>query len=597
MSDDPVSPTSEDFALEPSLVDQVLRLPEIQGRIFSFNEQGDAARCARVCQGWRDVALDHTWHTVYGVKPLFELLAPMKLCLKNNKVTELDFMRKIRSSDWIRFSLFARRVRCLTLTFRRDKPNGILASAYTEVLRSRPMINILPNLLELYISVWSETSLLQYAVLFLHASLKHLSFKISPHVSNVSDIELFLDEVSSRASNVNDISATFTSSFPLIETSFSSFIAGRKALSVLYMASCTLTTAVLEAASCLPHLKQLSIDLQKTGNNNAFDAVQSILCADGNSRKQFPSMRFLDLQSRLDSITDFISSRPNFSCLWSLRIDMVCHGDADDLQRCLEVISTSCKNLVRLVFTQFNHVGVHPAVLDQEKASISAEILMPITSLPFLVVFELSHTQYITISDDELVDLLSRCLRLTTLRLNPEPIQLADHNSPVPSLAVIHRIVECRPKLETLAIYLDASNVELPIFVAEPLKSLGSLSLGRSPIKDADRVALYLSQVLPQSCELVTGVHSASAWSEVKKKLPLLMSFHLEERSRFCVIEEENRTLRNKLLSVSKLLDQMSLSEAPTQETRTEESERGANTEDYTMAADEEVHANQEVDP
>jgi hypothetical protein len=52
-------------------------LSEIQNRIFSFNDVPDAYRCARVCTGWKECALDHVWFELENVKHVFVLLASL----------------------------------------------------------------------------------------------------------------------------------------------------------------------------------------------------------------------------------------------------------------------------------------------------------------------------------------------------------------------------------------------------------------------------------------------------------------------------------------------------------------------------------------
>ena len=61
---------------------RVLRIAEIQDRIFSFNEVDDAARCALVCKAWTDVSLDHVWNTASDIVQLLNILAPLKATKK-----------------------------------------------------------------------------------------------------------------------------------------------------------------------------------------------------------------------------------------------------------------------------------------------------------------------------------------------------------------------------------------------------------------------------------------------------------------------------------------------------------------------------------
>lgn len=56
---------------------RALNIPEVLDRIFAFNTQSDNAACARVCKDWHDIASNHVWRDITGVKALFQLLAPL----------------------------------------------------------------------------------------------------------------------------------------------------------------------------------------------------------------------------------------------------------------------------------------------------------------------------------------------------------------------------------------------------------------------------------------------------------------------------------------------------------------------------------------
>lgn len=68
---------------------KALHITEIQDRILSFAEDDDCARFARVCKATKDVALDHVWHTVLGISPIFRILF-------NVENTQALFVRKLR---------------------------------------------------------------------------------------------------------------------------------------------------------------------------------------------------------------------------------------------------------------------------------------------------------------------------------------------------------------------------------------------------------------------------------------------------------------------------------------------------------------------
>lgn len=56
---------------------RVFAVAELQEQIFFYNEKRDTARCARVCQGWLECALDQTWRDLQCIRPLLQILAPL----------------------------------------------------------------------------------------------------------------------------------------------------------------------------------------------------------------------------------------------------------------------------------------------------------------------------------------------------------------------------------------------------------------------------------------------------------------------------------------------------------------------------------------
>ncbi len=56
---------------------RAILIAEILSSIIAFAELPDAARCARVCRFWLDISLDHVWAELQGLRPLFEILAPL----------------------------------------------------------------------------------------------------------------------------------------------------------------------------------------------------------------------------------------------------------------------------------------------------------------------------------------------------------------------------------------------------------------------------------------------------------------------------------------------------------------------------------------
>ena len=52
-------------------------IPEILDVVLSFSDQGDCARCIRVCKDWADTAISHTWMDVHDPMVFFQMVAPL----------------------------------------------------------------------------------------------------------------------------------------------------------------------------------------------------------------------------------------------------------------------------------------------------------------------------------------------------------------------------------------------------------------------------------------------------------------------------------------------------------------------------------------
>lgn len=81
-------------------VTRLFAVPELQDRIFSYNGRKDAAKCAQVCQGWLEIALDRTWRDLPAVQPLLRLLAPLEYRENANE----DLMFQVCCSQPLRYN-------------------------------------------------------------------------------------------------------------------------------------------------------------------------------------------------------------------------------------------------------------------------------------------------------------------------------------------------------------------------------------------------------------------------------------------------------------------------------------------------------------
>lgn len=344
-----------------------------------------------------------------------------------------------------------------------DNYEAFPRKSFIGLLVSRPETRILPNLKTLILSVGSRVERLRYLVPFLHDQLKRLviTFQIGSSESTKSDAEVFLEEIACRATKLRHVELYIKiREVGKLDDTFSKFFANQTSLKYVFMVPGILTTPVFESLSYPPGLLQISI-LQEGYGNLDLNASRSITCKQSD-RELFPSLLYLGLQTRAVSVMSLISSHSNFTRLLELSIDLIFQNDAEDIQKCMEAISTTCSYLEKLAFTRFQDDGNRPEVLDEETNPITKDTIASLASFRSLWHFTLTHTQPIVITDDDLVDLLSRSARLTELCLNPCALQKPISIFPLPTLGVLHRIVQHQPDLKHLSLYLSATKESDP---------------------------------------------------------------------------------------------------------------------------------------
>lgn len=472
------------------------------------------------------------------------------------------FKRKIMPSDWTRFRHIAKCVKDFKITSESLGKRGLLnRNAITDLLLSRPEETvILPNLkgLHIHISAGSTRAALEFAAIFLHKGLKDLALKTRLGGSLIArEYEFFWELIAFRAPNLKSFDVqTEEGDKSNILSKLISTLNRQASLEIVYLTQGTLTTPILSALSHMPKLKQLS--LSHDSGTDKYEAVKDLLCDNMEAEKCFPSLKYLDVQTRIVSVTRLIQMHPTFSRLESLDIDMVSHNNEKDIRRCLEAISSTCKKLEYLAFTRIHGTGDRSEVLEQETDPITKETLATLPSFRFLKRFTIEYARPITMTDDDLVGLLGGSPSLTKLILNPCPVKEATPKVSLPSLGVLHRILQCCPKLEKLSIYLDTSadrtDPDLLFNLSDSLPSfskLVALNLGKSVIDEVKLTTLYLGQIIPQGCKFTfeTGSnrYRLNRWEEVSNRLPSLIRACSEKRHRYRALEEEVETLKTKL--------------------------------------------------
>ncbi|KAG5651581.1 hypothetical protein H0H81_008166 [Sphagnurus paluster] len=217
-----------------------------------------------------------------------------------------------------------------------------------------------------------------------------------------------------------------------------------------------------------------------------------------------------------------------FPQLEGLHIDLH-EFDSVSLAPLLLDITRVCKSLQRLTIWGSYLLRNPSAPLHH----VHLSTLTPILALANLTHLELRHPMSSPgINEAELEDLAAQIPRIRSLRLvTGDFYKLAQRFLTLRALVIL--AVRCL-YLSELELVLDAA-ADLHTLPLEPpaFHALRSLSLNRSNVKDAQRVAFFLAQMLPCGCMLEAN---SLLWMDVTKWIPQLVRMRLVTAERVRVL-------------------------------------------------------------
>ncbi|KAL5482816.1 hypothetical protein ACEPAI_9411 [Sanghuangporus weigelae] len=497
----------------PSATQRALfHTPEIQVHIFGTLEDEAAVRCALVCKAWTEKALDRAWSKTFGLRRIFNVLAPLtprEMSIDNG----FDFMKPVGARNRTRFVYYSKRIRTLGL-FGFDEDELPSESAFIELLKSRLGSNLLPNL-ETLIVLQCNAKLAKTLLPFLHDSLVclHLSWKDE----SMREFDSLLEEVELRSPRLRKLDINAPVDQTAVVERVTQFISRQVLLEEFTITS--KLCPIVASLSGLPRLKKVSkLYLGPTD-------AESEPCGHSHSIGCFPSLLDLGLLADIPKASSFILVHPSFANLRKLTVTATSVDTAGVISEFFTSISESCRILEELAL----ECHVNGTVPDN---IITCRILDPITSLRRLRKLSFSVGRpYFDISDDDLEDLLARCSRLESFSLRPLKPSRPSCHMHVPTLRILHRIAECQPDLGNLDIYFDACDVITGRGFIDatitPFRKLNRLHVHNSPPPEGvDKTALYLSHVLSPQCEIsqawpTHSQRSRKAWDSIIARIPL----------------------------------------------------------------------------
>ncbi|KLO14232.1 hypothetical protein SCHPADRAFT_927960 [Schizopora paradoxa] len=515
--------------------------PEILDTIFSFSEEKDAARSARVCKSWMEIAFDHAWFDMDedGFIWLCEVLAPLRdlreVEISGKIKTEVEFSRPITHSDWDRFFYYARRVKSLYVYSSFDEVDEdtcriLSKSSLAEILLTKPDYQpLLPRLRELQVVGVLENEVfpwLQLSIHLLQVSLKTIMVVFplgSPHAS-----ARFVEEISRRARNVEklDFLVRGTTLDAVELDALPRLFPTMQKLTRVSFSSRLFSPALLSSLQGCANLETIDVSsdsLYLNGVTLPFGRLPESLMPDA-----FPSLTSLKLICSLEEWNRMMSCgeciAPN---LCHLQIDVVSLNDASTFRTSLGLIGKSFPSLQSLGFIRRSDASVVRGLGgDSSNAFLNAKDLSPLAYMKKLNSFKLCYIEPVTMRNEDLAALLGNLSCLEVFELHPSPVHL--HPTEL-NLNLIPMLRQTCPRLHRAILYLDATDIQSAS--SPSLDYSGNLScigFKTSPVRKADvhKIMVFLSQVLPENCKMeheryletrFVGVIDASQWKRMEE--------------------------------------------------------------------------------
>ncbi|KAG6847465.1 hypothetical protein H0H93_007967 [Arthromyces matolae] len=382
----------------------------------------------------------------------------------------------------------------------------------------RPVPNMFPNLHTLTCKWSRESSSFSSYSIFVHAGLKNLYFefnysshKFSPKfipftmpLMHLHGLRRFHIEVPDHASEVQNLRDTVIAlrELPYLET----------LLLPLYAAS----AEILGTVSELPVLEEfLSGEHGRVTicgcRNKVLSPTFKVGC--------FPVLRCLTIAGCVAELVAIIQ-HPYFPVTIDyLTVDHKnCTQGGNNLTLFHESLVDKCHKLEE--YSLLSSLDGPPLPFGE---------IRPLFALKLLRCLEIEGRVPLTFTSDEIQELGLSLPELETLRLTQRPLSLG--SIPAVAIETLQAIAQFCPKLKTLGLSMDTSNVSTEnIFRIKPFNSsLCELNIGQSrlPIENLGKTAIYLAQVLPPECEITIDSELYSdddedmrAWTALNKLLP-----------------------------------------------------------------------------
>ncbi|CDO76231.1 hypothetical protein BN946_scf184644.g5 [Trametes cinnabarina] len=542
----------------------VAHIDELLVMIFSYLDDRALSRAARVSKHWSDIALDCLWHEVSDLRRALTVLAP--LSLKPERSTSAT----ARQPNAYRYSLRVRRLRydqrhVRAAAERAKRYLPLHSKVFDDLSATCPYPEIFPNLQSL--TWYSCAPARQHLpITFMHRRVKHLGLHL--YRSDPQTSTTFLNDVCSRCSGVTSLELRLNEPMRFLENDVLVLLRGLCHLQQVSLPIFSLTPLILTELSRLKRLAAISLgnpaQAQPGDREDVSDFLPTI------SEDGLPSLRSLAFGAPLSDATRLLTTTFFPSRLTRIHLKPVATVTPAVLHDFFDAVSQRCTSLVDLSVDYIiapDTPLTYPPSPTLDRPTIAT--FRPLFSARTIRTFEFRWSYTLNLTDEDMDEFASGWSALESLQLNPEPVPEPD--GPRLSLRALIPFAKYCTNLRYLALHMDAR--EPPELSPRILSSitrfrrLETLAVGLSAIIKAEPVTLFLSQLLPLSCQVSCGLRWPDAfdfalehalvplemrtelstfwmrWTEVAKLLPIAIKARLEEKARFVALEREMQAL------------------------------------------------------
>ncbi|KAJ8517122.1 hypothetical protein ONZ45_g5649 [Pleurotus djamor] len=425
------------------------------------------------------------------------------------------FTQPVSSDGWYRFQKYHHRIRILHC------PGALLSlhpSVYAIAGLNRPYPGpFLPNLTLL--DCFADPSLIQ---LFASPTITTFLLKGEGQMKTQQGYEFSLKYLPTCITNLQSLSLANTPNKKAIRDALIEILPNLRHLNRIELHTVLLSPEVIGVISKLPLLRSL--------RGHGLNPNPSEMLSYELSPESFPALEYLRLHACFERTASFL--KPWTSPV-SLRSLFLAEGNTISPESYLVLIKWAARNapLLETLTIKFN---LYEGEIDIDPLPFS--VFEPLFSCKHLSSLTVSYPTPFEMTEDELVTLVTALPLLRHLdigSISAPPIK----TEPSLGLSALSSIAPLCNSLESLCIYLSfrtTSNVEDVPTPSVPFKCLAMLDLGRSPIRWPAPVALFLSRILPASCDLsfseTTGSDDEGREEEWERVVPILDALRITNR-------------------------------------------------------------------